>query len=98
MGMPCGKLFARSDGAYMFHCPGCGELHTVYVERDDPNTGERHRFNRHGDSPTFSPSILHLHGIQERCHSFVREGLIHFCEDSTHKLAGLTVPLPNWEN
>ena len=29
-----------------------------------------------------------------RCHSFVRDGQIQFLGDSTHELAGKTVPLP----
>jgi hypothetical protein len=30
-----------------------------------------------------------------RCHSFVTNGMIQFLPDSTHKLAGKTVELPN---
>lgn len=30
------------------------------------------------------------------CHSFVTGGEIHFLLDSTHALAGKTVPLPEW--
>jgi hypothetical protein len=32
----------------------------------------------------------------ERCHSFVRSGMIEFLTDCTHKLAGQTVPVPDW--
>lgn len=32
-----------------------------------------------------------------RCHSFVTAGQIQFLGDSTHALAGQTVPLPEWE-
>lgn len=31
-----------------------------------------------------------------RCHSFIRDGQIEFLSDSTHALAGQTVPLPDW--
>ncbi|MDI4666585.1 ammonia monooxygenase [Xanthobacter autotrophicus] len=31
-----------------------------------------------------------------RCHSFVRDGRIEFLPDSTHALAGQTVPLPDF--
>lgn len=31
-----------------------------------------------------------------RCHSFVTDGRIQFLNDSTHALAGQTVPLPEW--
>lgn len=30
------------------------------------------------------------------CHSFVRAGMIEFLSDSTHDLAGQTVPLPDY--
>ncbi len=31
-----------------------------------------------------------------RCHSFVTDGRIQFLSDSTHKLSGQTVDLPDW--
>lgn len=34
----------------------------------------------------------------ERCHSFVKAGKISFLADSSHKLAGQTVDLPDWED
>lgn len=30
------------------------------------------------------------------CNSFVIEGLIHFGQDCTHKLAGQRIPIPEW--
>lgn len=30
------------------------------------------------------------------CHSFVRDGILEFLSDSTHSLAGKSVPLPEW--
>ena len=30
------------------------------------------------------------------CHSYIREGMIEFLTDSTHALAGKTVPLGEW--
>ena len=32
------------------------------------------------------------------CHSFVRDGNIQFLVDSTHELAGKTVPIPEWDH
>ena len=34
----------------------------------------------------------------ERCHSFVRNGMIEFLGDCSHKLANQTVELPEWED
>lgn len=55
------------------------------------------------DAPTFAPSILvRWRGYDEDkpvetcCHSFVREGMIQFLTDCTHRLAGQTVPLAPW--
>jgi hypothetical protein len=31
-----------------------------------------------------------------RCHSWVRDGMIQYLADSTHALAGRTVPVPEW--
>jgi hypothetical protein len=63
------------------------------------------------DAPTFNPSILvtypaNPNAIEEfkewrterRCHSFVINGNIQFLQDSTHKLAGQTIPIPEWED
>lgn len=35
--------------------------------------------------------------VERVCHSFVTDGKIQFLADCTHKLAGQTVPLPNFE-
>ncbi len=43
---------------------------------------------KHPDEPTVFKC--------SRCHSFVRGGQIQFLNDSTHALAGQTVPLPAW--
>jgi hypothetical protein len=40
----------------------------------------------------FDPSNITM---APRCHSFVTDGKIEFLNDSTHKLAGQTVPLPD---
>ncbi len=86
---------------YRFECPGCGEPHVVPTKPSKLAWD----FNDNMESPTFSPSILvHPHGTlnddgtitqTHRCHSFVRDGRIEFCSDSTHALAGQTVDLPD---
>lgn len=39
--------------------------------------------------------VLELAVQERRCHSFVTQGNIEFLADSTHELAGQTVPLPD---
>jgi hypothetical protein len=59
------------------------------------------------ERPTFHPSIKVNRGPEPGpdglaapdspdriCHSFVRDGRIEFCSDSTHAMAGQTVNLP----
>jgi hypothetical protein len=100
------KRVTDGDGAhygYRFDCPGCRSPHVI------PTKPHERGWDFDGDeaAPTFSPSILvHPHGAlaedgsvyqTPRCHSFVREGRIEFCSDSTHALAGQTVDLPDLE-
>jgi hypothetical protein len=33
-----------------------------------------------------------------QCHSFVKDGKIQFLSDSTHKLSGQTVDIPDWDD
>ena len=73
---------------WVFDCPGCHYSHPF---------DKRWTFNGDVEKPTFSPSLL-VYGSPPhtpRCHSFVRNGEIQFLSDSTHALAGKTVPLPD---
>lgn len=85
------KLRASGEGRVMHWCPGCEQAHMIYTQ--EPNhLGAKWSFDGNVESPTFSPSI----NIIGRCHYFIRAGLIEFCSDSKHALAGQTVALPNW--
>lgn len=80
----------------VFHCPGCEYNHSI------PVTGIRKwDWNGSYSSPTITPSILvNVGGVCPSvpiCHSFVTEGSIAFLSDSTHKLAGQTVNIPDWD-
>lgn len=97
---PCN---GTQDEGFIFECPGCGEWHRVRVKGMEPCWG----FNGSLTAPTFNPSIL-VRGKKYNaetkahepyvCHSFVREGRIQFLNDCTHKLAGQTVDLLDWED
>ena len=102
MGQVSSKL-RRVAGGYAHWCPGCGEMHSIAVEQPFPN-GARWTFDGNFDAPTFSPSVNITTGPAgdgdpddkaERCHYFLRHGHLQFCGDSTHVLAGQTVPLPD---
>lgn len=81
----------------IFWCPGCESPHGVWLRGHEHLNPHRASWDWNGDlvKPTFSPSILvHASERQPRCHSFVRDGMIEYLTDSSHKLAGQTVPLP----
>lgn len=79
-----------------FYCPGCQDQHTISVK--GPKAWS---FNGNEEKPTFHPSILVYEQPpfgdwkgQPRCHSSVTDGVISFLPDSSHALAGQSVPLP----
>ena len=79
-----------------FHCPGCEHGHGI------PVSGPRAwKWNQSLDAPTFTPSLLVNVGggnpTAPICHSWITDGKINFLPDSTHKLAGQTVEIPEWE-
>lgn len=53
--MKKGKLKVAKDGNILFYCPGCKEMHSIYV---DEKYSYHWNFNNNYDKPTFSPSVL----------------------------------------
>lgn len=91
-----------TDAGEFFHfwCPGCDECHSIPVSHGVED-GRGWAFNGDYDKPTITPSILvNVGGFcpgQPICHSFITNGRIEFCHDSTHDLAGHTVDLPEFD-
>lgn len=89
----------NTENGFSHFCPGCEELHHIWVTASHPK-GPWWEFDGRVDSPTFSPSIRIVWADpdgefpDECCHYFIVAGRIQFCADSTHALAGQTVPLP----
>lgn len=86
-----------------WNCPGCEESHAVPVHGFYVNEPERGwRWNGSLDSPTLTPSVLVNVGrsnpTAHLCHVYITDGQIMFLGDCTHKLAGQTVDIPDWEN
>lgn len=106
MGALSPVLRNAEGGRVLFWCPGCDGPHAVWIE----GPGAVWSWDKDVLRPTFAPSILVSYNGPDagrdrpgggkappaRCHSFVRGGQILFCGDSTHALAGQTVPLPEW--
>ena len=82
-------------------CPACGFEHSFNVDleshgkwTDDQSVWT---FNGNYDCPTFSPSIVaNLHRQKEYhpvCHSFLKNGIWEYLNDSSHNMAGQNVPM-----
>lgn len=71
-----------------FWCPGCKRPHVFdvswQIDWDDLK-------------PSVSPSILVTNPDKSRCHLFIKKGMIQFCGDSHHELAGQTVACVPWD-
>ena len=83
-----------NDGKILFFCPGCKGVHGLNVKG---SISPVWKWNKSMDKPTFKPSILVSYGDSRICHSFITDGKIKFCNDSTHELSGKTVDLPEFE-
>jgi hypothetical protein len=85
------KAWDGVDGKVCFHCPGCDGPHGLTVKQRVLTGWD---WNGLYSTPTFSPSIL-VRGQGYVCHSYVRNGRIQFLPDTTHKLSGQEVELPD---
>lgn len=97
----------RDLGDYVwFFCPGCKGYHRARVRMPNEPTKEEiddMQANRQGlwtwnnneQLPTIRASILlGTERPGQRCHSFVTDGQIVYCNDSEHALKGQTIDLP----
>ena len=91
------KLRAVVDGhgqpyGHLHYCPGCDDMHRL-----PPGW----TFNGDLVKPTYSPSFKHTwsegpkpNRTEHCCHYILTDGVLNFCGDCTHALAGQSVPLP----
>jgi len=96
------QLQKDKDGPdFCFYCPGCECDHGVWTTESN-NNNAIWQFNGNLENPTVSPSLLIRWGQQNKrdmvCHSIITDGKINYCSDSTHKLSGQTIEIPEYEN
>lgn len=88
--------------ALAFICPGCALFSGSGLHLLPVNTTEHSPswdWDRNLKYPTLYPSILTGRGTKNVCHSYLKEGVFQFLNDSTHALAGQSVEmvgLPDW--
>jgi hypothetical protein len=85
-----GKVFKTQ---YMYFCMGCGYEHAFGLISEDGN----HKFNGDLNNPTVSPSLVQGWVAGQRCHSYIKNGMIEYLSDCWHKLKGQTIELPEIE-
>lgn len=90
---PAHALAVNSEGLCLWYCPGCSQIHVVILKGVPCSRPQKPwEFDGNWEKPTISPSIL-TQGTK-RCHCFIRGGIIEYCDDCDHELAGKHVPLP----
>lgn len=95
---PCTKGDGYSSDGWLIHCPACNRNHFI------PKDG-RWTFNGNQFKPTFTPSVnesCNAPGPKQHpripyscCHYIITDGMIQFCTDCTHALAGQSLELPD---
>jgi hypothetical protein len=74
---------------FFWHCVGCRMGHTFKTPR--------WTWNGDWNKPTFNPSLVYRLNRTNMppavCHTFVRDGMIEYLPDCTHKLAGQKVAM-----
>ncbi len=93
--------YAPHEAGYMFKCLGCDDSHSIRTE----GPGSNWQCTGGVDSPTVSPSILVREyndpiddkKVTSTCHSFIADGRIQYLSDCSHKLAGQTIDLPDFD-
>ncbi|MEI8270275.1 MAG: DUF6527 family protein [bacterium] len=96
---------AKHATLYTFYCPGCDETHTYQILTPEAENEARSlngkvsfetwTFNGDFEKPTFAPSLNYATN-RRRCHLFLRDGIIDYCQDSWHKYSGQKIPLQDF--
>ena len=90
-------FYSRPDviAEFAVPCPACEVNHHFFIEELDNHPVWT--WNGSWDKPTFLPSMLAnrkgAYPDRPLCHSWVTDGQWGFLRDSTHHMAGLTVPM-----
>lgn len=103
------KLWVHGSGfSLSWYCPGCEMPHSI---NHQPGHGPTWTWTGGVDNPTFWPSV-DCEGsvpsddpekfddpkfdIPYKCHVWVKEGMIQYLDDCSHKLRNQTVAMPDW--
>jgi hypothetical protein len=85
------KYETEGGSTYIYHyCVPCKHCHQYQVPR--------WTFNGNIEAPSFSPSMREFYrakdgGEKTLCHYFLTDGIMKYCGDSPHDMAGKEMPL-----
>lgn len=86
--------FDPESGNPCLWCPGCKMVHVIPIRPDGKLVWQ---FNGDNERPTFEPSLLLTWPpLPKRCHVVVTGGVLNYCADCTHALAGKSIPMVEW--
>lgn len=79
----------------VFYCPGCKRNHAVPYTNTRPHTGGLWFWDENQEQPTIEPSLRILTEANgpSHCHVVVTNGVLNYCGDCRHELAGKSVPM-----
>lgn len=108
--MQAGKYMRRASDRYAHWCPACQEMHSLpdgwqfngNVEKPTFSPSFRHtgiKRNVVGGRWVGEGKEAWLYDaagqpIPEVCHYILTDGVLNFCGDCTHSMAGKSVPMP----
>jgi hypothetical protein len=96
----------RGEGFYAHWCPGCEEMHALYDTWTFNGNVDKPSFSpsfKHGGVKRQMANAKWTgdwirdaqgHPVPFVCHYILTDGILHFCNDSTHPLTGKSVALP----
>jgi hypothetical protein len=99
------KKLRSATGGFVHWCPGCDGAHYIRTDQSQPT---HWGWNGDVDRPIAWPSVRcfttdpQTKAQRTLCHYFLggaardKPGMIEFCGDSPHALAGQTVALPDF--
>lgn len=102
------KKLRRAEGGYIHWCPGCKQTHQLPDSwKFDGNleaptftpsfkhTGKKIVVDEHGKWTGEWVRDANCKAVDDCCHYILTAGILNFCTDSLHELAGKSVPLPD---
>jgi len=98
-----GRFMRKTETGHAIWCPGCGRMHVIpnrwgfdgNIEAPTFVPSVKIEYNGQ-DAGVFDAAVglAFQRAPAKCCHFFLRAGVLEYCPDSTHKLAGQNIILP----